>query len=288
MRHCLLPALLAMATQPLAAWVAPMQNELAAVQGEEPQATILQCGLPQVPTREEAQRSGIRYELERNALKRALIFRTSLTKADRGRISSETNRATARLARRNGAPETFCKILERLARGNMSRRQTYAAEQALRQLVEETYAVDTLQMRLVSEALALPPREHLAFMLGLPVGNVFDLVPAQLPPQEQVLADILAMTNTMRQEIRILKTAQDLRSADTAATQLLPLLPVWGSTLPTRYHRAEVGARMSTSTLWAAQLMQGTMNELVTLRRELHKKGWFGSTRLEAVDELLR
>ena len=288
MRHCMLPALFALAAQPLAAWEPVSQNELAALLGEEPQTTILQCGQPQVPTREEALRAGVRYELERNALKRALLFRVSLSKADRGRISPETNRATAQQARRYGAPETFCRLLERLASGTLSRRQEYAVEQALRQLIGETYAVDSLQMRLVSEALGLPPREHLAFMLALPVGSMFDLVPAQLPPQQQVLSDILAMTNTMRREIRILQTVQDLPSADAAATQLLPLLPVWGTTLPTRYHRAELGAQMDAATRWAAQLMQGTMDELLALRRDLHKKGWFGSTRLETVDELLR
>ena len=102
MRPGLLPALSVLASLPLAAWEAPTQNELAALFGEDPQATILQCGLPQVPTREEARRVGYRYELERAAMKRALLFRTVLAKSNRGRIFAETNAATAEMARQWG------------------------------------------------------------------------------------------------------------------------------------------------------------------------------------------
>jgi uncharacterized protein with von Willebrand factor type A (vWA) domain len=224
MRPGLLPALSALAALPLAAWEAPTQNALAALFGEVPQTTILQSNLPQVPPREEAQRAGYRYELERNAMKRALLVRTSMAKAARGRILPATNSATAHLARREGAPEAFCSLLEKLARGNLSRRQEYAAEQALRQLLEETYAIDTLQMRLLSETLELPAREHLVYMLQFPTGGMFDMVSAQPPNQDQVLADIMEMTRVLRQENEILKQVHDLRSADAAALQLQKLL----------------------------------------------------------------
>ena len=288
MRPGLLPALSVLAALPLAAWEAPTQNELAALFGEEPQATILQSNLPQVPTREEAQRKGYCYELERNAMKRALLVRTSTAKAARGRILPENNRATARLARSMGAPEVFCSLLEKLARGNLSRRQEYAAEQALRQLLEETYAIDTLQMRLFSESLDLPEREHLIHVLQFPTGGVFDMVSTQPPAQDQVLADIMEMTRVLRQENEILKQVRDLRSADAAALQLQKLLPQWGTTAQTRYHRATVGQRLSTAAGWAAQMLDSTTEQLIRTRRELHEKGWYGSTRLEAVDELFR
>ena len=288
MRPGLLPALSVLAALPLAAWEAPTQNELAALFGEEPQATILQSNLPQVPTREEAQRAGYRYELERNAMTRALLVRTSMAKAARGRILPATNSATAHLARREGAPEEFCSLLEKLARGNLSRRQEYAAEQALRQLLEETYAIDTLQMRLFSETLELPAREHLVYMLQFPTGGMFDMVSAQPPSQEQVLADIMEMTRVLRQENEILKQVHDLRSADAAALQLQQLLPQWGTTAPTRYHRSSVAQQLSTAAGWAAQILDSTTEQLVRTRRALYEKGWYGSTRLEAMDELFR
>ena len=288
MRPGLLPALSVLAALPLAAWEEPTQNELAALFGEEPQATILQSNLPQVPTREEAQRKGYRYELERNAMKRALLARTSMAKAARGRILPENNRATAQMARRGGAPEVFCSLLENLASGNLSRRQEYAVEQALRLLLEETYGIDVLQMRLLSESLNLPAREHLAFLLQFPTGGMFDMVPTQPPAQDQVLVDILEMTRVLRQENEILKQVRDLRSADAAALQLQKLLPQWGTTAPTRYHRASIAPQLSTTAGWAAQILDSTTEQLVRTRRELHAKGWYGSARLEAMDELFR
>lgn len=288
MRLHLLPALTALLATPLLAWQAPTQHELAALQGEEPQATILQCGLPQVPSREEALRTGWRYEVERAAMKRALMFRTSRAKADRGRVFPETNAATARLARRWGAPEAFCSLLELQAGGNLSRRQEYAAEQALRLLVADTYGIDTLQMRLLSENLNLPSAQHLAFVLQLPIGGMFDLVSSRLPAPARVLGDIVTMTSVQRRANDILLTVRDARSADAAAARLQELLPEWNTTLPTRYHRAELGPKLDSASQWAAQLLERNSESLFQTRRALHEKGWYGSPGLEAVDELLR
>lgn len=289
MRAPLLPALLALHSLPLMAWEAPSQHELAALLGGEPQATILQCGLPQVPTLDEARRaSGWRYETERVAMKRALVFRTALTKANRGRVFAETNAATAKMARQWGAPEAFCRQLELLAIGELSRRQEYAAERALRLLVAETYAIDTLQMRLLAENLPLPSRELMAYMLQLPVGGMFDLVPGQPTPSPRVLADIVTMTTVLRQANDILRTVNDGRSADAAAARLQELLPLWATTQQTRYHRAAISAGMDAASQWAAQLLETTTEALLQTRRSLHEKDWYGSTRLEAIDELLR
>ena len=284
----LLPALLTLQSLPLMAWEAPAQNELAALFGEDPQATILQCGLPQVPTREEARRVGYRYELERAAMKRALLFRTVLAKSNRGRIFAETNAATAEMARQWGAPAAFCRQLELLASGELSRRQEYAAERALRLLVAETYGVDTLQMRLLAENLNLPQLELMNYMMQLPVGGMFDLVPGQPTPLPQVLGDIMTMTTVLRQANDILRTVRDARSADAAAARLQDLLPLWSTTQQTRYHRAAISAGMDTASQWAAQLLENTTAALIQTRRSLHDKDWYGSTRLEAIDELLR
>ena len=117
---------------------------------------------------------------------------------------------------------------------------------------------------------------------------MFDMVPTQPPAQEQVLVDILEMTRVLRQENEILKQVRDLPSADAAAQQLQKLLPQWGTTAQTRYHRASVGQQLSTAAGWAAQVLDSTTDQLVRTRRELHEKGWYGSTRLEALDEFFR
>ena len=72
-----LPALFLAASLPLVAWEAPSHSELAAVLGNEALAAVLDAGLPLPPTREEARAAaGWRYWLERDALKRAMVYRT--------------------------------------------------------------------------------------------------------------------------------------------------------------------------------------------------------------------
>lgn len=284
-----LSALFMLASLPLAAWNAPSQNVLNAVLGQEPQATILQCVQPLPPTREEARSSGIRYQLERAALKRALVYRTSQAKADRGRITAENNRATALLARHLGAPDSFVRYLELLADGNLSRRQEYAVEQALRLLLQETYTIDTLQIRLVSESLQLPAREHTLCMLQLPVGAMFDMVPGRHTPRERLLSDITAMSSTLGEVERVLSLVRDAASAESAVSRLQALIPIWETTAQTRLQGTTQEAELSSYEKWAVEvLLTPATRRVLEQRRRLHQAGWFGSSRLQTVDELLR
>lgn len=282
-------ALFLLVSLPGPAWEAPSQNELNAVLGQEPQATILQCEQPLPPTREEARAAGIRYQLERAALKRALVYRTSQAKADRGRITAENNRATAQLASHLGAPACFVRYLELLADGNLSRRQEYAVEQALRFLLQETYTIDTLQIRLVSESLQLPAREHTLCMLQLPVGAMFDMVPGRHSSRERLLSDITTMSSTLAKAERLLAQVQDTASADYAASRLLSLIPIWETTAQTRLHGTTQGTELSSYEKWAVDvLLTPATRRMLEQRRRLQKAGWFGSARLQTVDELLR
>lgn len=282
-------ALFLLVSLPGPAWEAPSQNELNAVLGQEPQATILQCEQPLPPTREEARTSGIRYQLERAALKRALVYRTSQAKADRGRITAENNRATAQLASHLGAPACFVRYLELLADGNLSRRQEYAVEQALRLLLQETYTIDTLQIRLVSESLQLPAREHTLCMLQLPVGAMFDMVPGRHTPRERLLSDITAMSSTLVEVERVLSLVRDAASAESAASRLQALIPIWETTAQTRLHGTTQGTELSSYEKWAVEvLLTPATRRVLEQRRRLHQAGWFGSSRLQTVDELLR
>lgn len=281
--------LFVVASLPVLAWEAPTRNEQAAVMGQEPQLTVLESGLPLPPTQAEAREmGGYRYDVERAAMKHVLLYRTCQAKADRGRITPENNAASVRLARRLGAPELFARYLDMLGDNTMSRRQQYAVNQALRYLLQETYAIDTLQMRVVSESVELPAAQHMLFMLQLPYGSMFDLVPTQLPPKSRILSDIMLMTSVMRQEDAVLSSVCNTRSADAAAAALQALIPLWETTLQTRHHAQSLSALLTPAERMSVRLLESTAAHLLQTRQELHKKDWFGSVRLRIVDELLR
>ncbi len=282
-------ALVLLASLPLAAWEAPTQNELQALCGEEPQLTILQCGQPLPPTREEAQATGLRFFLERAALKRALVYRTSCAKADRGRITAENNRTTATLARYLGAPRLFVEYLELLASGELSRRQEYAVEQAMRLLLQESYMIDTLQIRLLSESVNMPPREHTLCLLQLPIGFLFDLVPNTPPERRQLFPDVMTMAGVFREQAQVLAEVQSPESAEAAVAKLQNLLPLWYTTQQIRYHAASLGGKFQTHEQWAIDSLLNPASQRVTeQRRRLQQHNWFGSTRLRMMNELLR
>lgn len=274
---------------PLRGWEAPSQNELAALMGQEPQATVLENALPLPPSRDEARkRGGYRYDLERKVMKQVLVYRTSLAKSERGRITPENNLASAGMARRMGAPEIFSRYLELMSSSTLSRRQQYALNQALRLLLQDTYGVDTLQMRLISESVQKPAPQHMLFMLQLPAGGMFDMVPLQLPPRERILSDIQLMTSVLRQENEILSRVRDPRSADAAAIQLQALLPLWETTMQSRFHAAQVAEMLGPAERMATQLLNAVSARLVQTRRALHEQKWYGSSALQTIDELLR
>lgn len=277
------------ASLPLCAWEAPSQNEMAALLGEDPLATVLESGLPLPPGQSEARQGReFRFELERKVMKQVLVYRTSLAKAERGRITPENNKACAAMAQRMGAPAIFSEYLRLLGSDTLSRRQQYAVNQALRYLLQEVYGIDTLQMRLISESLQLPAPQHMLFMLQLPAGGMFDMVSSQLPPRERVLPDIQLMTTVLRQADEILRTVHNTAAADAAACCLQSLLPLWGTTQQTRYHAAAVSGQLSPAERLAIQMLDAVTSRLIQTRRALHEQKWYGSTTLPTVDELLR
>lgn len=277
------------ASLPLGAWEAPTQNELAALLGEEPQASVLESGVPLPPTVDEARKSrGYRFDLERKAMKQVLVYRTSLAKAERGRITPENNMACAAMSQRLGAPAIFCEYLKLLGSNTLSRRQQYAVNQALRSLLLDACGIDTLQMRLISESLQLPTPQHMLFMMQLPAGGMFDMVPVQQLPRGRVLADIQLMTTLLRRADEILRTVHNTATAEAAAHSLKALLPLWETTQQIRYRAGEVADLFTPAERMAAQMLDATTSRLIQTRRSLHEHKWYGSTTLQTVDELLR
>ena len=271
------------------AWEAPTQHEWDAMLGRDPFEEIAKAGIPLPPSRAEAMSAApLRYGQERCGIKYALVCRISSSKIDRNRISTELNKATAAIARRSGAPELFCQYLELMADQSLSRRQEYELRQAFNYLVGETYGVDMLQMRVFSESLDLPAKQHLAYMAGLPVAFMFDRPSAEPPARDVLLSDICTMTNVLRQCNETLGKVTDPASAELAAEQLKTLLPLWNTTLRTREHVRNMSVQFLPHEKLALQLLESTTRSLIASRRRLLEKKWFGSVRLEAVDELFR
>ena len=284
-----LPALFLAASLPLVAWEAPSPSELAAVLGDEVRAAVLETGLPLPPTREEAQAAaGWRYGLERDAIKRAMVYRTSRIKAERNRITPENNKVTASLARHCGAPELFCQYLKWQVDDTLSRRQQYALNQALQNLLQETYGIDALQIRLVSESLNLAPSDHLLYMLQMPVGGMYDMVSLSPLPAGQLLADIQMMTDVLRRANEVLLTVRDRASAEAAALALQQLLPLWNTTQQARMLMQQGKTSPTPAEKLALKLLDTSTVRIVKTRKELQAARWYESTCLQTVDELLR
>ena len=284
-----LPALFLAASLPLVAWEAPSPSELAAVLGDEVRAAVLEAGLPLPPTREEAQAAaGWRYGLERDAIKRAMVYRTSRIKAERNRITPENNKVTASLARHCGAPELFCQYLKWQVDDTLSRRQQYALNQALQNLLQETYGIDALQIRLVSESLNLAPSDHLLYMLQMPVGGMYDMVSLSPLPAGQLLADIQMMADVLRRANEVLLTVRDRASAEAAALALQQLLPLWNTTQQARMLMQQGKTSPTPAEKLALKLLDTSTVRIVKTRKELQAARWYESTCLQTVDELLR
>ena len=230
----------------------------------------------------------LRYGQEREAIKYALTCRVSAAKAARNRISPELNQTVADLARHRGAPALFCQYLDLMAGQTLSRRQEYELRQAFNYLVLETYGVDMLQIRVFSESLQLPQKEHLSYMMSLPVAFMFDPEPKQPPTREELMPDIRTMTTVLRQCNEILSKVTSRATADAAAEQLKTLLPMWSTTLRTRAHARTLAVQFQPHENLSLQLLDSTTSTLLKTRRRLHEKHWFGSVRLQAMDELFR
>lgn len=285
----LLPALILAASLPLAAWEAPSPSELAAVLGDEVRAAVLEAGLPLPPTREEAQAAaGWRYGLERDAIKRAMVYRTSRIKAERNRITPENNKVTASLARHCGAPELFCQYLKWQVDDTLSRRQQYALNQALQNLLQETYGIDALQIRLVSESLNLAPADHMLYMLQMPVGGMYDMVSEGPLPDGRLLADLQTMMDVLRRANEVLLTVRDRASAEAAALALQQLLPLWNTTQQARMLMQQGKISPTPAEKLALKLLDTSTVCIVKTRKELQAARWYESTCLQTVDELLR
>lgn len=284
-----IPVLLMAVAMPSVAWELPSQNELAAVQGESLQLALCESGIPLPPTRQEArQRAGHHLGLERWAVKKCLVYRTSRAKSERYRLTPENNAATARLARQLGVSDIFCRYLELLAGGGLSRREEYLVNQALQGMLREVYGIDTLQIRLLSESLDLPASQHMQFMMALPVYGMFDLVPDTPPSTGRVMADMQIMAPLMRQMAQVLRTVCDEKTADAAAAELLALLPVWNTTLRTRQALVKQEIKLSTFEQMLMPLLNTAFEQVVQERRRLGAADWFGSACLRSVDELFR
>lgn len=285
----IIPILLMAASLPLGAWELPSQNELAAVQGDALQSVLCEAGLPVLPTRQEAlQKAGFRLGLERLAIKQTLVYRISRAKAEYNRITPENNAATASLGRQTGAPAVFCEYLEALAGQRLSRRQEYAVNQALQLLLLDTYGIDALQIRLLSEALELPAAEHMDYMLNMPIYGMFNASPTALPPRWQVMSDMQLMTTLMREVSLLLRQATDKPTADSAASELLLLMPLWNTTQRTRMAMSQHEINLSPLEKVLMEFLDSAVAQVVQERRRLTGCDWFGSTRLQSIDELFR
>ena len=285
----LLPAVFCAAAMPLAAWEGLSATEMAAIRGEEPMATALAQAVPLPPVREEIpDKTGFRFAKEQLALKRAVIYSTVRAKGERYRVSRDNYLATAELARQHGAPAIYCRYLELLSAETLNRRQEYAVSRAVQYLLQEAYGIDILQIRLIVEICHLPVKDLLAFMQQMPLHGMFDMVSVLPPPTERIASDLLAMAEVMGKASRLFSGVHDIKTADEAAFELLRLLPLWNTTMNTRAYMHEAKVEYSPVEIVALRFLNAQRAQYFKFRQSLVEKDWYGSTRLQTIDSLLR
>ena len=273
-----------LALLPLAAWELPRQHELAAVYGQQPMLSIASAGIPLPPARQELP-GGAAQGRQRQALKQALIYQAARAKAEHYRVTRANYQTTAALARQHGAPELFVRYQEMLASDTLSRREEYLVSQAQNLLVQGAYGIDTLQIRLLSEALQLPAPAHGAYLQKLPKGGLCEEIPQQPLSEEQVVADLQTMTQVLRGLEKELQGVSSRSTADAAAERLLELLPLWNTCRQTREQLAGQSGNPLAGRL-SRQMFETAHASVGRLRKQLDEQDWHHSPSLRFVDEL--
>ena len=219
----------------------------------------------------------------RCAIKRVHLLRMFFLVQTRYRNTPQHDAECLALARRLQAPADYVELLEAEASGTLSGLSYYEHNKAVDTLMDR-YGVDALAARLLAERLQCNEQEAHEFVEWLPVQFVFNTVPnRRLSPQEFMnqLHALRRLFERMEQEYA---KATDRTSADAAANALLQALP-W---LPQSAHlRLIIGQRRSVDLPGYRQFVLPAEQKLNEQRSRLIETGFYGSKKLNAIDQLL-
>ncbi len=245
-------------------------------------------GLPRPPTAAEVAGMPAEVRLRQQvALKAVWLERLIRAREERHRVSRENAAASVQQAQRLGAPAGFVSMLRLQAQGNLSPRERYELE-AAQQAMLAAYGVDAREMRFYVEGSELTAEQLREVAAWLPLQAFFNQLPteAEAPADEQAVASCYADFLAAHRELAAaLAQVSDRSSADAAAEALLPTLE--------RYHSALRQLQVVPPALRAeAQRLHARDAESVAAatrkeRARLQENAWYGSSRLQSLNELL-
>ncbi len=219
----------------------------------------------------------------RCALKRVHLLRMFFLVQAHHLNTPEHDAECLALARRLQAPAAYIKLLEVEAAGPLSGRDHYEHNEAVNQVMI-AYGVDALAARLLAERLCCNEQQARELTEWLPMDFVFNVVPrSQLSPQDvsDQLAAMRELFERMQQEY---SKAVDRESADAAANDLLQVLSWLPKSAPLRLI---IGRRRSVDFPGYSQIVLPAEQKLNEQRKRLIEADFYGSKKLNAMDQLL-
>lgn len=278
---------------PLLAGLCPAAEEippmLQAVLGIEPYAEYAEADVPMPPTAAQIEAMPRQLFLARaGAVKKVLYHGMARTRVNRWRETDQNLAAMAREAESLAdSPPEFVALLKIRAAGNLPRTKAYILRNAQEQL-QQMYAVDELQMRLLLDYADADEKTADALLQHLPLHAVFNMVPQTPPTRTQITADLQLYADILHIATGQLEKVQDEESARTVLPELKRLLLLHDTTLTTRAQLLQGHIRPDSAEMKAAAAaLEQAEKQLRAQRVRLTEKNWFGCKELQALDYLL-
>lgn len=222
-------------------------------------------------------------EAARSAIKRVVLLRMMFLVQASHRNTPEHDAECLALARRLQAPEAYVSLLEAETLGPLSGRDYYEHNKAVDELMR-SYRVDALSARLLAERVRCNEQQARELMEWLPVQFVFNTIPDATLNAQDYGNQLRALRDLFERMHQQYAKVTDRASADTAADSLLECLP-WIA--KTGGLRLLISERRSTDLPGYRQIVHPTESKLNEQRSRLVESNFYGSKKLDALDELL-
>lgn len=268
----------------------PLPGNVQAMLGVEPAKMFCEMGVPLPPTAEQvAAFPPMLREQHRNGIKQVLLLRDARNREARYRLTPETLQACAGLARSWECPAAIADNLQRQAEGNLSPRERYAWNQALKNTIE-AYGVHPMGIRFIVEDLPHKAEDWQKLAEVLPMSALFNSIAPWQGDAEKALQDFRMLEQELRECAQVYASIVDAESAKSAIPALCELLLVHDTLASLRLAVAENQPLPITEAQKTEMMnsVNAAFAEWQTQRQRVAEKSYFGVELLPILDYLLR
>ncbi len=268
--------------------LSPLGAEPAALLEKE-WAEAAAFGLSRPPSREAADAlPAAQREAQSQAIKWVLLWRYLYNRQEKHRVSPSTLTLLTELAKRSGAPASFTQALALEAKGQISARQRYFANKAIKDSAS-AYRVDEYAIRRFAE-LHKAPFNQLFVLLSspqFPLAEFFNLPRIATPQNKaEATAQYEHLAADLEQALQLLKASTSLQSANEAARKLKPYLGSYETLL---YMRKGLNDALLTQLDLAQALKLKELGAgIIAEMKRLDAQNFYGSHALSLLYTLLR